>query len=412
MKKIKKLTSSVLAFNICLGLNCPAFASKDVPLGGELQEIRNHFAKSGGSDDYEMDIVPITYVSERTNPEDHRTLVVKNAPGLMSTSWKLKREHLKFMDEAGRVNYEQFSDEMVNGNFLNAILNIMADSEYVCNCNKVLLDRGIEKFFETCNNQIKKLVGSTEYGPVVEQISANFGLSPEESKEMIIATMSVTGIARLAASGAITLEALALGLGTAFCFLNPAVGIAVSFVLGACAGIAGAVGNDASKVRIQNEIFGNCSKVLYDVYKMMINQPEQVKRANCFMMGIDFRGRALKWCENAIEAKGLGNKVKAYFINPFVGGIAADIHKNQGSWCDFRYVKNLPNADRMVEFTQRNVRPIDFYIDVARRLGRGKGSDITAARNVLKGITSPQLLLTESERQLTQQKPEDMCPVV
>ncbi len=412
MKKIKRLTSAILAFNICLGLNCNVFASKDVPLGDELQEIRNHFAKSGGSDDYEMDIVPITYTSERTNPDDHRTLVVKNAPGLMSTGWRLKREQLKFMDASGRVNYKEFSEEMVKGNFLNAILNIMADSEYICYSNQQLLSGNLEKFLEVCNDAIKKLVGSSEYGNIVQQVSKNFGLSPEESKEMIIATMSVTGIARLASSGAIAFEAVGMALGGILSLLNPAIGIAVSLCLGVCAGFTGALGGNASKVRIQNEIFANCSKVLYDVYNMLINQPEQVKKANCFMMGIDFRGRALGLCEDFIEAKGVGNKLKAYFINPYVAGFAADIHKNQGSWCDFRYVKNLPNADRMCEFTQGNVKAIDFYIDVARRLGRGKGSDIKAAHNVLKGITSPQLLLTGSEKQLTQQKPEDMCPVV
>ena len=144
---------------------------------------------------------------------------------------------------------------------------------------------------------------------------------------------------------------------------------------------------------------------------MLINNPEQVKNANCLMMGIDFIGRALDWCTTADDCKGLDKKFKAIFINPFRGGFATLAYPNEDAWCDFRYVKGLENADRMIEYTPGNVKMINFYIDIARRIGGGNWQDIETSRRVLKGIVSPEKILRSSEEERIQ-RPEDICPII
>ena len=118
----------------------------------------------------------------------------------------------------------------------------MVDSELIYKANQSLMAEGLETFFEACNKSIHRLVDSSEYQPILNQISTHFNLSPKDCKEVVIATMSIGGIACMSACGAIVAEVGAIAIGSIIYAINPIAGIAVSGCISALAGIAGTIG--------------------------------------------------------------------------------------------------------------------------------------------------------------------------
>ena len=102
--KFTKLLSVGLALNVFFSGHI--FASKDVPVGQELQLIRNHFAKQGSSDDYEMSCIPITYIGNRDTLKDkgHKTIIVKNAPAVCCVTGAGQRTPFRYMKASGHID--------------------------------------------------------------------------------------------------------------------------------------------------------------------------------------------------------------------------------------------------------------------------------------------------------------------
>lgn len=185
-----------------------------LPTKSELEVIRKKFKEEGGEDsDYGVnDRTPITATTKRENPENHRTLIVKNIPSIMQFEPSLERESFRNETNKEKLDMKKIEQQFMRGDFIHALMNIMADSReagYIYCKRMKNREAGIirdEKEFEKYLNDAYEFIKGSDdsrYNHILTEVSNQLGVSKENAEktaEAIIKFGAISAINTLSPS--------------------------------------------------------------------------------------------------------------------------------------------------------------------------------------------------------------------
>ena len=383
-----------------------------LPTKSELEVIRKKFKDEGGEDsDYGVtDRTPITSITKRENPENHRTLIVKNIPSIMQFEPSLERESFRNEKNKEELDIKKIEQQFMRGDFIHVLMNIMADSReagYIC-CKR-MQDRAVgiirdEKEFEKYLEDAYKFIKGSDdsrYNHILTEVSNQLCVpkeSAEKATEAIIKFGTISAINTVSPS---VIKSLGMpislilsgagGLVIAIAVSSTIICLPLSFAWGAVVGAgASKVKNiadekieqikDFNRTYINAEINRNCVDVLNNIFNIFLDGDEDdLKIANALIMDIDLRERALEECDK-------------------IGGIftCKEVYKkypNQGAYCWFKCIKGLENAPSFEDYRRKglkNQKGLKFYIDAARCIRKGSTREFKAFYKQVTGKPSPE----------------------
>lgn len=383
-----------------------------LPTKSELEVIKKTFKDEGGEDsDYGVtDRTPITSITKRENPENHRTLIVKNIPSIMQFEPSLEKESFRNETNKEELDIRKIEQQFMRGDFIHVLMNIMADSReagYIC-CKR-MQDRAVgiihdekefEKYLDDAYNFIK---GSDDsrYNHILTEVSNQLCVSKESAEKAAEAIIKFGTISAINTVSPSVIKSLTMpiafilsgagGLVIAIAISSTIVclplSVAWGFVVGGVALKAMRIADkkidqikDFNRTYINAEINRNCVDVLNNIFNMFLDGDENdLKIANALIMDIDLRERALEECD----------KIGSIFT-------CKEVYKkypNQGAYCWFKCIKDLENAPSFGDYCRKglkNEKGLKFYIDAARCIKKGSNSEFKAFYKQITGKPSPE----------------------
>lgn len=331
---ISLMVSLLLMFNICENI----FAAKGNPLNEHLEyydKIRNEFSAI-----------------------EEKAQVPTNTP----IQWTHKPKYLLWTDDYRTVNVYNipYLDRTSDGNhFLHATAKALLDSRKAAKYSETIAKASGNALIEIFRDSYtKELEGSSEIRTIAKFLDV-----PNE-KMAIDACICATGMTCLCTLGhVVSIASIFTGALNSLAVVNPVAGFAAALALDAFCFYSGY--NKFEQERVQN-----CATALHTVWRILLNEPENVMNSNVLVTAIDERNFSPLFRHNVLR-------------------------RNDGAWCNFLEIGNLKSAPLAREYENGNV--ISKLLNIYRQIMTDDNLDLDRMTNFISnGTFSPMLSLSAS----------------
>lgn len=395
-RKINKVLATILA-SITLCLNYTKiiiYSMKPVSLGDvqgkEIGKIRRHFENQAGNDDDFDDIDDVAIPCHYTNSvelDDGKKVcfMAFNAPSLMSGLEKNTFEHIKKDEKTETVTHIDKSLRE-RYNIIHILACLRNDAYIMFNSLNDNYEEFNEGFKKEMDARLTKLIDSGEYDRYYKNISDFFGggISTQQIKEITKSLIINDGIQKSAFNSAWKGQVLAFTswLAGALCpYLLP-ITLPLSFKAGTMIGES----DIKTKIAVEQQKLSNLESLLRQLLSKICYETERVAKTNSLLLVFDDRS------DVKINDGSIGDCLKSLIV-PSV----YTLDKNRGSELEFRSVKNLKNAPKLIEYKRDGKNLFHIYSQVFRTLLEN-ASDIKTleyVHNYLRGNPSPEKLTSK-----------------
>lgn len=399
MKKINKfLASAIVLTNLTFQCgNSLGFAIDPVKLENvqseEISKVRASFAERLGSDsDFEDTDIALShsYVSS-VKLKDGKTVcfMVLNAPKLMDgLDVPSLREHIK--KSKGDTIVSHMEKKFKDGyNLLHILACLRNDSYIMFNELTEKYDRFDNGFKKEMDSKLTKLLTSAEYDKYYQQVYDFMGgkIKKESIKEVVKSLILSAGISQSAFQSAWKGQALALAswVAGAVCPILLPVTLPLSFKAGTM------IRESDMKVEmeVEQQKLSNLESILSQILHKICDDKARIANTNALLIVFDDRSDVR--INNGGILKG--------FASLFVPTVYT-VKDNRGADVEFRCVKNLKNAPKMIEYKRNGKSLFSVYAQIFQRLMEHPDDmpTLTYIRDYLtNGTNSPAKQITDKK---------------
>lgn len=358
----------------------------------EISKVRASFAERSGSDsDFEdTDIVlPCSYVSS-VKLKDGKTVcfMVLNAPKLMDRlDIPSLRKHIE--KSKGDTIVSHMKEKLKGYNLLHILACLRNDSYIMFNELTEKYDRFDNGFKKEMDSKLAKLLTSAEYDKYYQQVYDFMGgkIKKESIKEVVKSLILSDGISQSAFQSAWKGQALALAswvAGTVCPILLP-VALPLSFKAGTM------IRESDMKVEmeVEQQKLSNLESILSQIISKICDDKARIANTNALLIVFDDRS------DVRINNGSILKSLASAFVPT-----AYTVKDNRGADVEFRCVKNLKNAPKMIEYKRDGKNLFSVYAQIFQRLMDHPDDmpTLTYIRNYLmNGTNSPAKQITDKK---------------
>ena len=396
MKKINKFLSSAMVLtNLMfqctnsLGFAVGPVELKDVQ-GKEISKVRASFAERSGNDsDFEdTDIaLPCSYVSS-VKLEDGKKVcfMVLNAPKLMDgLNVPTLRQNIE--RSSGNTITSHIKEKLKSGyNLLHILACLRNDSYIMFNELNEEYENFDSEFKKEMDDKLAKMLSSDEYDKYYQQVSDFMGgtIKKESIKELVKAFILDDGISQSAFESAWKGQVMAFGswIAGSLCPVLLPLTLRLSYK----AGTMIAESDTRVEMEVEHQKLCNLESILNQILNKIHNNPERIADTNALLIVFDDRS----------DVRINDGSLLKIFSSIFVP-TAYTVKDNRGADVEFRCIKNLKNAPKMIEYKRDGKSLFSIYTQIFQRLMEHPDDMPTLIyiRNYLtNGVTSPSKQIT------------------
>ena len=395
MKKMNKfLASAMVLTNLMFqGGNSLGFAVDPVKLedvqGKEISKVRASFAKRAGNDsDFEdTDVaLPCSYVSS-VKLKDGKTVcfMVLNAPKLLDgLNIPLLKQNIK--KSSGDTTASHIDKNLKGGYNLLHILACLRNDSYIMFNELTEKHKSFDEFKKDMDSKLTKMLTSDQYDKYYQQVYDLMGgkIKKEGIKEVVKSLILSSGMSQSAFESAWKGQALV----AASCIVGAVCPVLLPVTLRlSCKGGA-MIGESDMKIKmnIEHQKLCNLESILSQILYKICDDRERIANTNALLIVFDDRS----------DVRTNDGSILKSFSSVFVP-TAYTVKDNRGADVEFRCVKDLKNAPKMIEYKRNGKNLFSIYTQIFQRLMEHPDDmpTLTYIRNYLtNGVTSPAKQIT------------------
>lgn len=358
----------------------------------EISKVRASFAERSGSDsDFEDTDIALScsYVSP-VKLKDGKTVcfMVLNAPKLMDgLDIPSLRKHIE--KSKGDTIASHIEKKLKGYNLLHILACLRNDSYIMFNELTEKYDRFDSGFKKEMDSKLAKLLTSAEYDKYYQQVYDFMGgkIKKESIKEVVKSLILSAGISQSAFQSAWKGQALALAswvAGTVCPILLP-----VTLPLCYKAGTMIRESDMKVEMEVEQQKLSNLESILSQILSKICDDKARIANTNALLIVFDDRS------DVRINNGGILKSFASVFVPT-----AYTVKDNRGADVEFRCVKNLKNAPKMIEYKRDGKNLFSVYTQIFQRLIDHPDDmpTLTYIRNYLmNGTNSPAKQITDKK---------------
>lgn len=397
MKKMNKfLASAMVLTNLMFqGGNSLGFAVDPVKLedvqGKEISKVRAKFAERAGNDsDFEdTDVaLPCSYVSSVKLKDGKKVcFIVINAPKLLDgLNIPLLKQNIK---KSSDDNIKSHIEKSLSGYNLLHILACLRNDSYIMFNELTEKHKSLNELKKEMDSKLTKMLNSDEYDKYYQQVYNFMGgkIKKEGIKEVVKSLILSSGMSQSAFESAWKGQALVAAscIVGAVCPVLLPVTLRLSYKGGAMIGES----DMKIKMNIEHQKLCNLESILSQILYKICDDRERIANTNALLIVFDDRS----------DVRTNDGSILKSLSSVFVP-TAYTVKDNRGADVEFRCVKDLKNAPKMIEYKRNGKNLFSIYTQIFQRLMEHPDDmpTLTYIRNYLtNGVTSPAKQITVEE---------------
>lgn len=392
----KFLASAMVLTNLMFqGGNSLGFAVGPVKLedvqGKEISKVRAKFAERSGNDsDFEDtdNAFPCSYVSSVKLKDGKKVcFIVINAPKLLDgLNIPLLKQNIK---KSSDDNIKSHIEKSLSGYNLLHILACLRNDSYIMFNELTEKHKSLDEFKKEMDSKLTKMLNSDEYDKYYQQVYDFMGgkIKKEGIKEVVKSLILSSGMSQSAFESAWKGQALVAAscIVGAVCPVLLPVTLRLSFKGGAMIGES----DMKIKMNIEHQKLCNLESILSQILYKICDDRERIANTNALLIVFDDRS----------DVRTNDGSILKSLSSVFVP-TAYTVKDNRGADVEFRCVKDLKNAPKMIEYKRNGKNLFSIYTQIFQRLMEHPDDmpTLTYIRNYLtNGVTSPAKQITVEE---------------
>lgn len=394
MKKINKFLSSAMVLTNLMFqcTNSLGFAVEPVKLedvqGKEISKVRASFAERSGNDsDFEDTDIALShsYVSSVKLKDGKKVcFMVLNAPKLMNglDILSLKQN----IEKTSGDTTSHIKEKLKSGYNLLHILACLRNDSYIMFNELTDKYESLNELKKEMDSKLAKMLTSDEYDKYYQQVYDFMGgkIKKEGIKEVVKSLILSSGMSQSAFESAWKGQALV----ATSCIVGAVcpVLLPVTLRLSYKAGTMIAESDMKIKMNIEHQKLCNLESILSQILYKICDDRERIANTNALLIVFDDRS----------DVRINDGSLLKIFSSIFVP-TAYTVKDNRGADVEFRCIKDLKNAPKMIEYKRDGKSLFSIYTQIFQRLMEHPDDMPTLIyiRNYLtNGVTSPSKQIT------------------
>ena len=402
IKKMSKFLSLTISFASLFNQIDKSFvyAMKPVTISDiikteQINKIRESFSVGSSEDFYDTESgISSRHIADVTTDDGRKVCFMAfNAPALMDGISDIHKFDIRLKKSDDESITQHIKDNIGRYNIFQILGCLYIDSAEISNAIDEEYEQYQKESLKETIEMVDEKLKTNEYSDFIKESSKYFGdiVKEEDIKNAIKLFMISNCIASSTKSKAVFGHIMfwLSELATAVCPLL----LPITWFTSQKGAEMIAESEIENAMSVENERAMNLGTVLQRFIDIVSNEPARIRDSNVLLISIDTRDHV-----STYDGSWLGAFKKLIWPSPF------SYIKNAGSDVQFRGIKNLDNAPRMIEYVRKNINGretniFNMYLDIFHQLGSANGdmSTLKIAGNRLRRLEYPERLLRVKE---------------